>query len=512
MSTTTLPQQDAVASTRLYRAMWRWHFYAGLYVIPFLIMLAVTGLIILWFTAIAPEYGDRLTLQPGAQALSITQQADAALAAHPGGSIGKYVAPLGPENPALFQVNLEQGNRMIALDPYTGQILRDRAQDGTWNEFATDIHGSLLLGGSGGFGDLLIEVAASLGIVLLITGLYLWWPRGTGWRDVLVPRLSAGGRAFWNSIHAVTGFWMSLVILFFLVSGLSWAGVWGGKFVQAWSTFPAEKWDSVPLSDETHAGMNHGALKEVPWALEQTLMPASGSTAGVNGLPEGVPVVLESVVALGRAIGFEGRFQVAVPADKTGVWTLSQDSMSYDSPDPTADRTVHVDQYTGKILASAAFADYSLAGKAMAVGIALHEGQMGLWNIPWPCGAGGHCLPAGRCRHRAHRCGRLPSAEAREGSRFRQSLTTSTRKESDHETLQGTRLRRHALAGLDLCHRLGPRARDQGWRHCHRASLVAPLADGVGRRCRLHEDHQHRHRRRQARQRDRRHHRHGAAA
>jgi uncharacterized iron-regulated membrane protein len=72
---------------------------------------------------------------------------------------------------------------------------------------------------------------------------------------------------------------------------------------------------------------------------------------------------------------------VAVPSDKTGVWTLSQDSMSYDSPDPTADRTVHVDQYTGKILASAAFADYSLAGKAMAVGIALHEGQMGLWNI-----------------------------------------------------------------------------------------------------------------------------------
>ena len=381
MSSTTLPQQDAVASTRLYRAMWRWHFYAGLYVIPFLIMLAVTGLIILWFTAIAPEYGDRLTLQPGAQALSITQQADAALAAHPGGTIGKYVAPLGPDNPALFQVNLEQGNRMIALDPYTGQILRDRAQDGTWNEFATDIHGSLLLGGSGGFGDLLIEVAASLGIVLLITGLYLWWPRGTGWRDVLVPRLSAGGRAFWKSIHSVTGFWMSLVILFFLVSGLSWAGVWGGKFVQAWSTFPAEKWDSVPLSDEAHAGMNHGALKEVPWALEQTLMPASGSAAGVTGLPEGVPVVLESVVALGRAIGFEGRFQVAVPADKTGVWTLSQDSMSYDSPDPTADRTVHVDQYTGKILASAAFADYSLAGKAMAVGIALHEGQMGLWNI-----------------------------------------------------------------------------------------------------------------------------------
>jgi hypothetical protein len=37
--------------------------------------------------------------------------------------------------------------------------------------------------------------------------------------------------------------------------------------VQAWNTFPAEKWDAVPLSDATHAEMNHGAAKEVPWTL-----------------------------------------------------------------------------------------------------------------------------------------------------------------------------------------------------------------------------------------------------
>ena len=30
----------------LYFAAWRWHFYAGLYVIPFLIMLSVTGIVI----------------------------------------------------------------------------------------------------------------------------------------------------------------------------------------------------------------------------------------------------------------------------------------------------------------------------------------------------------------------------------------------------------------------------------------------------------------------------------
>lgn len=40
-----------------------------------------------------------------------------------------------------------------------------------------------------------------------------------------------------------------------------------------------------------------------------------------------------------------------------------------------------MDQYTGKILAEVRFADYSVAGKSMAVGIPLHMGLMGLWNL-----------------------------------------------------------------------------------------------------------------------------------
>jgi uncharacterized iron-regulated membrane protein len=55
--------------------------------------------------------------------------------------------------------------------------------------------------------------------------------------------------------------------------------------------------------------------------------------------------------------------------------------MSNDNPNPTSDRTVHVDQYTGHILADVGFGDYSPYGKAMAVGIALHEGDLGVWNV-----------------------------------------------------------------------------------------------------------------------------------
>jgi uncharacterized iron-regulated membrane protein len=382
MSSIAMPQQDAAVSSRLYRAVWRWHFYAGLLVAPFLTILAASGLVILFVTGVAPEYGDWLKVAPQSQQLGITAQVDKALAAHPGGRLGKYVTPWGPDYPALVRVDLDSGNRMLALDPHDGRILRDIPESGTWNAFMTNIHGELLVGSDGGPGDHVVEMAASLGLTLLVTGLYLWWPRtARGWGRALLPDLSQRGRALWRSLHQTLGAWVSAVLLFFLISGLAWSGVWGGKMVQAWSTFPAAKWDSVPLSDKTHASMNHGATKDVPWTLEQTLIPQSGSSAGIAGLPHGTPIVAESLVALGRAIGFEGRFQVTAPADAEGVWTLSQDSMSYDSSNPTADRTVHVDQYTGRILADVKFADYPFFGKLMAVGIALHEGQLGWWNV-----------------------------------------------------------------------------------------------------------------------------------
>ncbi|WP_421693220.1 PepSY-associated TM helix domain-containing protein [Aestuariivirga sp.] len=382
MSSITLPQQDAVARSYFYRAVWRWHFYAGLFVAPFLTILAVSGLVILFVTGVAPEYGEWLKVTPGPQTLSVSEQVDKALAAEPGSTLGKYVTPWGADRPALVEIKSGDVNRMLAVDPYSGTILRDTVEAGTWKAFMSDVHGKLLLGGDGGPGDFLIETAASLGIIVLATGLYLWWPRdGRGVLSSLLPNLALRGRALWRSLHQSVGAGISVVLLFFLISGLSWAGVWGGKFVQAWSTFPAAKWDNVPLSDATHASMNHDSMKEVPWTLEQAPMPESGSSAGITGVPHGTAVAPQSLVALGRDLGFEGRFQVTAPAGDTGVWTLSQDSMSYDSANPTADRTVHVDQYTGQVLADVRFADYPLAGKLMAVGIALHEGQLGWWNV-----------------------------------------------------------------------------------------------------------------------------------
>lgn len=368
-----------VGVNKLYFAVWRWHFYAGLYVVPFLMMLAVTGFFMMLFTTYLPEYGDRLSVSPEGTPMPLAAQEAAALAAVPGATgLDQYIAPYSPQTAALFEVADGADGIVVALNPYTGQVLRQTVNGDTWNLFFERIHGTLLIGD---LGDRLIEIATTLGLLLVITGIYLAWPRGgSSFRDMLVLKAAAKGRAWWKSLHQVIGTWTSVILAFFLITGLAWAGLWGNH-VQAWSTFPAEKWDNVPLSDQTHLSLNRDGEKEVPWGLEQTPLPLSGSAAGVAVLPEGTVLDLTAMAELGRKLGIEGRFRVTPPKDAAGVWTLGQNSMSYDGASPLLDRTVHVDQYTGMVLADVRYAEYSAPAKAMAVGIALHEGQLGWWNF-----------------------------------------------------------------------------------------------------------------------------------
>ncbi len=377
VSLTSKPSDPAVGN-RLYRSVWRWHFYAGIVVVPFLVVMALTGIVMLYGNSIETLLGAKHYVAADGERASLAEQSQAALAAVPGSSLKLVVNPASPERATVFVLDADGTNTVVSVDPHGPRVVDTVVKDDTWFYWASNIHGTLLIGTTG---DRIVEIVAGLGIVLVLTGLYMWWPRnGRTLVKALVPNLAVRGRALWKELHASFGFYMSVVLVFFLISGLSWSGIWGERIVQAWSTFPAEKWDNVPLSDKAHASMNHGAMKEVPWALEKTPMPASGSTAGAQGLAEGVAVNLDTVAAFARTIGFDGQFRINAPQGEDGVFTISADSMDGDTTDATGDRTVHIDRYTGKVLADVGFADYSLAGKAMAVGIALHQGNLGPLN------------------------------------------------------------------------------------------------------------------------------------
>ncbi len=116
-------------------------------------------------------------------------------------------------------------------------------------------------------------------------------------------------------------------------------------------------------------------MKEVPWGLEKTPMPASGSEAGATAVA--LPVHWTAWPPLPVRRASSGASRSTCRRRETGVWTVSHDSMSNDGPDPSADRTIHIDQYTGNVLADVDFDAYSAYAKAMAYGIAFHEGDMG---------------------------------------------------------------------------------------------------------------------------------------
>ncbi len=364
-----------VRAHHFYLAVWRWHFYAGLFVIPFLLTLAVTGTIMMLATGASNQLGNVPNVAAVGARAPVSQQAEAALASVPGGTLDQYVAPEAADRPAFFAIERGDAVMSVAVDPYTAEVLTAQDKTSTLYAIANRIHGTLLLGDTG---DRIVEAAASLTLVLVATGLWMWVPRA-GLRACLVPNVTARGRTLWKSLHGVLGTWVSVFLVLFVVSGLAWSGVWGAKFVQPWASFPADKSASAHLSDVTHASMNHAGHQDVPWGLEQTPMPASGGDAGRQAVAR--PVTLDAVTAWAAANGFDGQYKVTLPDGETGVYSVMAEVQNEDGVAPWQDRTLHIDRYTGNVLADIRYADYAPLAKAMAWGIGLHKGLVGTWNF-----------------------------------------------------------------------------------------------------------------------------------
>jgi uncharacterized iron-regulated membrane protein len=115
-------------------------------------------------------------------------------------------------------------------------------------------------------------------------------------------------------LHGALGY---AIALFFLLSGLTWAGTWGGRIVQAWGTLDLEHNPAATASAPyDHDELNRTPLEEVPWALEQSPLPVSGSAAGGPGA--GRAPDLDRVVAFAHTAGFS-RFRVSPPRGDAGV-------------------------------------------------------------------------------------------------------------------------------------------------------------------------------------------------
>ncbi len=212
--------------TRWYNAVWRWHFYAGLFCIPFVIWLALTGSIYLWRPQIEAwldrPYDHLATDGPVA---SPDAQVAAARRAVPGSTLRKYVLPERDDQAVRILVADHGADKRVYVDPHSLAVLKVATEETRPMRVIFHLHGELLAGAVGSY---LVEIAACWAIVMILTGVYLWWPRGRkGLAGLLYPRLSGGQRVFWRDIHATAGIWVSVFALFLILTGLPWAKGWG---------------------------------------------------------------------------------------------------------------------------------------------------------------------------------------------------------------------------------------------------------------------------------------------
>jgi uncharacterized iron-regulated membrane protein len=272
----------------------------------------------------------------------------------------------------------------VFVNPYTAKILGDRDENNNLQAIARKIHGELMIGK---LGDYLVELASCWGLILLITGLYLWLPRHkVSFLGTLIPRVwSQNKRVFWRDLHAVSGFYGVLLIGFLIISGLPWTGFWGDTFARLSSHYPAQMWDNVPQSTTLTGSLNQQGNLIVPWAVEQLPIPKSskpgekhhsGHNEIIRETPAGTSVNLDSVITLAQAKGAPPGFSVSFPESQTGVYTVSA------FPDnPAQEVTLHIDRYSGKVLADVRWKDYGLIPKAVEMGISIHMGKyFGLSN------------------------------------------------------------------------------------------------------------------------------------
>lgn len=374
----------------IYRALWRWHFYAGIFVLPFLFVLAVSGLGML---ASGPldryRHAELLQVTPTGAPLAISAQLAEVAQTYPHHSI--ITVTMGQAPDASTPVSLAPGHAQtthagshdapqlltVFVNPYTGKVLGDRDDNHTFYAWAKKLHGTLLLGIAG---DYMIEIAAGFAVLLLVTGLYLWWPRnGRTLQQAALPAVRNAGQIRWRNLHAMLGLWTAPVLLFFLLSGLAWTPVWGGKMVQVWNSLPGESY-SAPASEATHAALDHSAHNTVPWALEQTPLPAASPAHGTPGIEKAGRITVDDVADYARRNAF-GQYRLHLPDASPGVWTLARTTISGDTPVLDGDRITHLDASTGNVLAEFRFADYPLLGKFMAASIPLHQADTGGINL-----------------------------------------------------------------------------------------------------------------------------------
>lgn len=327
--------------------VWRWHIIGGLVTLPIVLLLCVTGTIYLFKDKVNHTvYADTFVVQKaGKQPMSLEEQL-ANAQAETSKDIASVTLPQSDTDTTVFRLKTPgHARNQLHINPYTGDVAGQFVQTDTWMYTIRKLHGELLLGKAG---TLVVETVASWFIVLLVTGLYLWWPTKAKNAGVVTIRVRAGKRTFWRDVHAVGGFWLSLAMLTIIAGGMPWTDVFGSnlKWVQA----------------QTDTGF------PPYWRNAKGLSSTLPNTSSV-------PINLDQIVQMEKVRALKGAITITLPQGERGVYSVRNRSFWLDDQE-----VVHIDQYSGETIKHLHYQEVGVLMDLRLVFMRLHQGEYGLSN------------------------------------------------------------------------------------------------------------------------------------
>jgi uncharacterized iron-regulated membrane protein len=373
------PRRTRPAGGGLFRAVWRWHFFAAFLVAPILLVLATTGLIYLLRFQLEPlMHADLMKAAPStdnAVAQPYSAQQAAVVSAYPEGTVVSMAESREEGRSTVFSLAMPDGaTRDVFVDPFGPTVLGSLNPDSTVSGTAVRLHANLM---AGRVGDFVIELGACWAIVMALTGYVLFVK---GWRARRRMRRAGRPGSRLRSRHGLVGAFVGVGLLTLLVSGLPWTGLWGAQVQQLATDRGTSMWslDHGGVSNPTSAldeSLPHSHAVDVPWGLGASEVPQSV----VPGAGEEISVAnIDTAVEVADREGLRHPMTVALPGDEAGVFSV----IGYAFDAPSDERTLHVDRYGGQVVSTYGFDDYPTLAQVVAQGIGLHEGRsLGLWSF-----------------------------------------------------------------------------------------------------------------------------------
>lgn len=376
MSDSLHPLQDENSKQQkglAYTTVWRWHFYAGLFCLPFILWLSCTGLIYLFKPQIDAWYDrpyDHLSIQ---QVQPASQQVQAALDAVPNAVFSAYEMP--PSSEAAGRVILAVNDQVIKVyvHPETLDVMKTINQNDEFTRKIFALHGEFMLGD---LGSHIMQIAAGWTVVLILTGIFMWLGKGGKFKaaGMLYPRFQRKDRPFWKDLHSVLGFWISIIVLFLIISGLPWSASWGTmlKNVREWTGYTQvqQEWISSSKAEAAHQQK----------MFEEAKQQHKHQHAAHHGMVHATTLdatqmnILDQVVA--QAPSFKLAYPVLVKPEIISMkqpWTVESQSQNRTLREKVVFNT------QAQVVQVKHFSDQLLLDRIIGYGVAIHEGRFFGW-------------------------------------------------------------------------------------------------------------------------------------